>query len=158
MKFYFLSFVLSVLSLLNIQAQEFDSWNPADFDLGRNEINSSFENFDFGFNKSNFDLPSGSFLNVEEKPNGVNIAAIIEERNNYRHRTVDLGSPLPRREKKDFEVSNRFGVNRQPEVENDALNSNPYYRNQKVYQNALHNAGRWNMYGRGIYSPYGRYY
>lgn len=153
---FFLSFTLSVSGL---QAQEFETWNAADFDLSVREINPALEDFEFGFSKSKFDLPDGSFLNVEDnRQNGVNIVALIEESNNYRQRTVDLGSPLPRREKKDVEFSAQNSL-RERGVENEALNSNPYYRNQQIYQNALHNSNLRSMYGRRYYySPYGRYY
>lgn len=140
-------------------AQEFETWNMADFDISRKQINRSLDNFDFGFSKSEFNLPSGKFLNQEQKQKGVDMVALIEQSNNYQQRTVDIGSPLPKKEKKDFEITNQHSLYNRPEVENEALNSNPYYRNQRIYQNALHNANRWNMYGRGYYSaPYGRYY
>lgn len=142
-----------------LQAQEFETWNAADFDLSIKQINPALEDFDFGFSKSKFDLPDGSFLNVDEyRQNGVNIVALIEEKNNYRERTVDIGSPLPQREKKDVEFSAQNTL-RERGVENEALNSNPYYQNQRIYQNALHNANLRSMYGRRYYySPYGRYY
>lgn len=160
MKFRLL-FLLFIFSCVpGLMAQEFEAWNPADFDLSRNELNLGMENFDFGFEKSSFNLPSGEFLNVDQnKRNGIDIVALIDEKNNYRQRTVDIGSPLPKKERKDFEISNNNGLYNRAEVENDALNSNPYYRNQRIYQNALHNSGVRSMYGRRpFYSPYGRYY
>ncbi|HEY9185882.1 MAG TPA: hypothetical protein VIM94_11205 [Salegentibacter sp.] len=156
-----LLFLFSFFSgLSGLVAQEFESWNAADFDLSRKELNRSLEDFDFGFEKSNFNLPSGKFLNVDQnKRNGVDIVALIDEKNNYRQRTVDIGSPLPKKERKDFELSTQTRLYKRAEVENEALNSNPYYRNQRIYQNALHNSAVRSMYGRrSFYSPYGRYY
>ena len=160
MKFRLLFLLFSFSGISGLIAQEFEAWNPADFDLSRNELNLSLENFDFGFEKSNFNLPSGKFLNADQnKRNGVDIVALIDEKNNFKQRTVDIGSPLPKKERKDFELSNNNGIYNRAEVENDALNSNPYYRNQRIYQNALHNSGLRSMYGRrAFYSPYGRYY
>lgn len=160
MKFRLLFLLFLFSGLSGLVAQEFEPWNPADFDLSRNELNLGMENFDFGFEKSSFNLPSGEFLNVDQnKRNGIDIVALIDEKNNYRQRTVDIGSPLPKKERKDFEISNNNGLYNRAEVENDALNSNPYYRNQRIYQNALHNSGVRSMYGRRpFYSPYGRYY
>ena len=160
MKFRLLFLLFLISSTSGLLAQEFESWNPADFDLSRNEINRSLEDFDFGFEKSRFDLPSGEFLNVDNnKRNGIDIVALIDEKNNYQQRTVDIGSPLPKKERKDFEFNNQTRFNNRAEVENDALNSNPYYQNQRFYQNALHNSAVRSMYGRRpYYSPYGRYY
>ncbi|MGY5850528.1 hypothetical protein [Salegentibacter sp. F14] len=154
----FLFFFFCITS--GLVAQEFETWNAADFDLSRKDLNRGLGDFDFGFEKSNFNLPSGKFLNVDKnKRNAVDIVALIDEKNNYQQRTVDIGSPLPKKERKDFEFTNQTGLYRRAEVENDALNSNPYYRNQRIYQNALHNSGLRSMYGRRpLYSPYGRYY
>lgn len=155
-----LVFLLLLFSgFYGLQAQEFETWNAADFDISIRQINPALEDFDFGFSKSKFDLPDGSFLNVDDyRQNGVNIVALIEEKNNYRERTVDIGSPLPQREKKDVEFSVQNTL-RERGVENEALNSNPYYQNQRIYQNALHNSNLGSMYGRRYYySPYGRYY
>lgn len=158
MRLRLLFLLLFMTGFSGLQAQEFETWNAADFDLSI-QIDPALEDFEFGFKKSRFDLPDGSFLNADEnRQNGVNIVALIEESNNYRQRTVDIGTPLPQREKKDVEFSIQDPL-RERGVENEALNSNPYYRNQRIYQNALHNSARRNMYGRGYYhSPYGRYY
>ncbi len=160
MKFRLLFLFFFFSGISGLVAQEFEAWNAADFDLNRKELNRSLDDFDFGFEKSNFNLPNGKFLNVDKnKRNGIDIVALIDEKNNYRQRTVDIGSPIPKKERKDFEFSNQTGLYNRAQVENDALNSNPYYRNQRIYQNALHNSAVRSMYGRRpYYSPYGRYY
>lgn len=159
MKFGFIFIALILSGLGTARAQEFIPWNPADFNLNRKSIDRGLEDFDFGLTKSRFDLPSGKFLNVERGPVGVDMVALIEERKNFKPRTVDLGTPLPVKEKKSVEFSSRNNLNDRTEVENDALNSNPYYRNQRIYQNALHNAGMRSMYGRRYYYyPSGRYF
>ncbi len=163
-----MKFRLLIIFLLafsgNLVSQEFQTWNAADFSLDIKSLNPELDNFDFGLDKSDFNLPSGQFLNVE-KQEGVDMLALIEQENNYRQRTVDLGSPLSKRtnESKGLEVGTEVGPYNRSSVRNDALNSNPFYRNEQIRQQALQNAARFRMYGgygrRGYYAnPYTQYY
>ncbi len=161
MKFRLL-FIFLVSFSGNLFSQEFQTWNAADFEIDIKALNPELDEFDFGLDKSDFNLPSGRFLNVE-KQKGIDMLALIEQENNYRQRTVDIGSPLPKRnnDKKGIEVNTEFGPYNRTGVQNDALNSNPFYRNQRYYQQSLQNTVRRRMYGygRGYYiSPYRRYY
>jgi len=89
------------------------------------------------------------------------MVGILEQQRNMKKRTVDIGTPLPTttQKKKAFEISNNYRIRDNDEVYNDALNSNPYYQNQRIYQNALHRQTQRRMYyGSSYYVPRGNYY
>lgn len=161
MKFRFLSLLLFSFFLTNLQAQEF--WDMEDFEISNYSVEPAWSDLSFGqeFFSGDFNLPSGKFIDVDrDKPASVDMIAILEERRNLKKRTVDIGSPLPqvKREEKAFEISGNYQIRDTDKPYNDALNSNPYYQNQRAYQNALHRQSYRNRYyGSSYYVP-GRYY
>ncbi|MBZ9729124.1 hypothetical protein LB467_05450 [Salegentibacter sp. JZCK2] len=163
MKFRFLFLSLFLISITSVSAQEY--WDIADFEISNYSIEPSWSDLSFGqqFFKGSFDLPSGEFINVDEnKPSSVDMVGILEQQRNMKKRTVDIGTPLPTtstQKKKAFEISDNYRLRNNDEVYNDALNSNPYYQNQRIYQNALHRQTQRRMYyGSQYYSPRGRYF
>lgn len=162
MKFRLLLISLFLFSITPASAQEY--WDMADFEISNYSIEPAWSDLSFGqqFFKGSFDLPSGDFLNVDEnKRTTVDMVGILEQQRNMKKRTVDIGTPLPTttQKKKAFEISNNYRIRDNDEVYNDALNSNPYYQNQRVYQNALHRQTQRRMYyGSSYYVPRGNYY
>lgn len=161
MKFRFLFLSLFFFSITSVSAQEY--WDMDDFEISNYKIEPSWNDLSFGqeFFKGDFDLPSGEFLNVDEnKRSSVDMVGILEQQRNMKKRTVDIGSPLPKttQKKKAFEITNNYRIRDKDEVYNDALNSNPYYQNQRIYQNALHRQTQRRMYYDSYYSPSGRYF
>lgn len=162
MKFRLLFISLFLLIITPVSAQEY--WDMADFEISNYSIEPAWSDLSFGqqFFKGSFDLPSGEFLNVDEnKRTTVDMVGILEQQRNMKKRTVDIGTPLPTttQKKKAFEISNNYRIRDNDEVYNDALNSNPYYQNQRIYQNALHRQTLRRMYyGSSYYVPRGNYY
>ena len=162
MKFRLLLISLFLFSITPASAQEY--WDMADFEISNYSIEPDWSDLSFGqqFFKGSFDLPSGDFLNVDEnKRTTVDMVGILEQQRNMKKRTVDIGTPLPTttQKKKAFEISNNYRIRDNDEVYNDALNSNPYYQNQRIYQNALHRQTQRRMYyGSSYYVPRGNYY
>ncbi|PKD16705.1 hypothetical protein APR41_07820 [Salegentibacter salinarum] len=162
MKFRLLFLSLFLFSITSVSAQEY--WDVADFEISNYSIEPSWSDLSFGqqFFKGDFDLPSGEFINVDDgKRASVDMVGILESQRNMKKRTVDIGSPLPttNQKKKAFEISNNYRLRDNDEVYNDALNSNPYYQNQRIYQNALHRQTQRRMYyGSQYYSPRGSYF
>lgn len=162
MKFRLLLISLFLFSIPPVSAQEY--WDMADFEISNYSIEPAWSDLSFGqqFFKGNFDLPSGEFLNVDEnKRTTVDMVGILEQQRNMKKRTVDIGTPLPTttQKKKAFEISNNYRIRDNDEVYNDALNSNPYYQNQRIYQNALHRQTQRRMYyGSSYYVPGGNFY
>ncbi len=162
MKFRLLLISLFLFSITPASAQEY--WDMADFEISNYSIEPAWSDLSFGqqFFKGSFDLPSGDFLNVDEnKRTTVDMVGILEQQRNMKKRTVDIGTPLPTNteKKKAFEISNNYRIRDNDEVYNDALNSNPYYQNQRIYQNALHRQTQRRMYyGSSYYVPRGNYY
>ena len=162
MKFRILFISLFLFSITNVSSQEY--WDMADFEISNYSIEPAWSDLSFGqqFFKGSFDLPSGDFLNVDEnKRTTVDMVGILEQQRNMKKRTVDIGTPLPTttQKKKAFEISNNYRIRDNDEVYNDALNSNPYYQNQRIYQNALHRQTQRRMYyGSSYYVPRGNYY
>lgn len=162
MKFRLLLISLFLFSITPASAQEY--WDMADFEISNYSIKPAWSDLSFGqqFFKGSFDLPSGDFLNVDEnKRTTVDMVGILEQQRNMKKRTVDIGTPLPTttQKKKAFEISNNYRIRDNDEVYNDALNSNPYYQNQRIYQNALHRQTQRRMYyGSSYYVPRGNYY
>ena len=162
MKFRLLLISLFLFSVTPASAQEY--WDMADFEISNYSIEPAWSDLSFGqqFFKGSFDLPSGDFLNVDEnKRTTVDMVGILEQQRNMKKRTVDIGTPLPTttQKKKAFEISNNYRIRDNDEVYNDALNSNPYYQNQRIYQNALHRQTQRRMYyGSPYYVPRGNYY
>jgi len=162
MKFRLLFISLFFFSITPGFAQEY--WDMADFEISNYSIDPAWSDLSFGqqFFKGSFDLPSGDFLNVDEnKRTTVDMVGILEQQRNMKKRTVDIGTPLPTstKKKKAFEISNNYRIRDNDEVYNDALNSNPYYQNQRIYQNALHRQTQRRMYyGSSYYVPRGNYY
>ena len=162
MKFRLLFISLFLLIIAPVSAQEY--WDMADFEISNYSIDPAWSDLSFGqqFFKGNFDLPSGDFLNVDEnKRSTVDMVGILEQQRNMKKRTVDIGTPLPTttQKKKAFEISNNYRIRDNDEVYNDALNSNPYYQNQRIYQNALHRQTQRRMYyGSSYYVPRSNYY
>ena len=162
MKFRLLFISLFLFSITPGSSQEY--WDMADFEISNYSIEPAWSDLSFGqqFFKGSFDLPSGDFLNVDEnKRTTVDMVGILEQRRNMKKRTVDIGTPLPTttQKKKAFEISNNYRIRDNDEVYNDALNSNPYYQNQRIYQNALHRQTQRRMYyGSSYYVPRGNYY
>jgi hypothetical protein len=161
MKFRILFLSLFFFSITTVSAQEY--WDMGDFEISNYSIEPSWSDLSFGqqFFKGDFDLPSGEFLNVDDnKPSSVDMVGILEQQRNMQKPTVDIGSPLPTRtqKKKAFEITNNYRIRDKDEVYNDALNSNPYYQNQRIYQNALHRQTQRRMYYNSYYSPAGGRY
>lgn len=162
MKFRLLLISLFLFSITPASAQEY--WDMTDFEISNYSIEPAWSDLSFGqqFFKGSFDLPSGDFLNVDEnKRTTVDMVGILEQQRNMKKRTVDIGTPLPTNteKKKAFEISNNYRIRDNDEVYNDALNSNPYYQNQRIYQNALHRQTQRRMYyGSSYYVPRGNYY
>lgn len=162
MKFRLLLISLFLFSITPASAQEY--WDMADFEISNYSIEPAWSDLSFGqqFFKGSFDLPSGDFLNVDEnKRTTVDMVGILEQQRNMKKRTVDIGTPLPTttQKKKAFEISDNYRIRDNDEVYNDALNSNPYYQNQRIYQNALHRQTQRRMYyGSSYYVPGGNYY
>ena len=162
MKFRLLLISLFLFSITPASAQEY--WDMADFEISNYSIEPAWSDLSFGqqFFKGSFDLPSGDFLNVDKnKRSTVDMVGILEQQRNMKKRTVDIGTPLPTttQKKKAFEISNIYRIRDNDEVYNDALNSNPYYQNQRIYQNALHRQTQRRMYyGSSYYVPRGNYY
>jgi len=162
MKICLLSLLFFGFFLTNLQAQEF--WDVTDFEISNYSIEPAWSDLSFGqqFFKGDFNLPSGEFINVDEgKPASVDMLGILEEQRNRVKRTVDIGSPLPKvkREEKAFEISGNYKIRDKDKPYNDALNSNPYYQNQRSYQNALHRQSfRNRYYGSSFYVPGRNYY
>jgi hypothetical protein len=162
MKFRLLLISLFLFSITPASAQEY--WDMADFEISNYSIEPAWSDLSFGqqFFKGSFDLPSGDFLNVDEnKRTTVDMVGVLEQQRNMKKRTVDIGTPLPTttQKKKAFEISNNYRIRDNDEVYNDALNSNPYYQNQRIYQNALHRQTQRRMYyGSSYYVPRGNYY
>ena len=162
MKFRLLLISLFLFSITPASAQEY--WDMADFEISNYSIEPAWSDLSFGqqFFKGSFDLPRGDFLNVDEnKRTTVDMVGILEQQRNMKKRTVDIGTPLPTttQKKKAFEISNNYRIRDNDEVYNDALNSNPYYQNQRIYQNALHRQTQRRMYyGSSYYVPRGNYY
>ena len=162
MKFRILFISLFLFSITNVSSQEY--WDMADFEISNYSIEPAWSDLSFGqqFFKGSFDLPSGEFLNVDEnKRTTVDMVGILEQQRNMKKRTVDIGTPLPTttQKKKAFEISNNYRIRDNDEVYNDALNSNPYYQNQRIYQNALHRQTLRRMYyWSSYYVPRGNYY
>ncbi|OEY74002.1 hypothetical protein [Salegentibacter salarius] len=159
MKFRLLFISLFLLIITPVSAQEY--WDMADFEISNYSIDPAWSDLSFGqqFFKGSFDLPSGDFLNVDEnKRTTVDMVGILEQQRNMKKRTVDIGTPLPTTTQA-FEISNNYRIRDNDEVYNDALNSNPYYQNQRIYQNALHRQTQRRMYyGSSYYVPRGNYY
>ena len=162
MKFRLLLISTFFLSITPVFSQEY--WDMADFEISNYSIEPAWSDLSFGqqFFQGDFDLPSGEFLNVDQNKRAtVDMVGILEQQRNMKKRSVDIGTPLPTttQKKKAFEISNNYRLRDKDEVYNDALNSNPYYQNQRIYQNALHRQHQRRMYyGSYYYAPRGRYY
>jgi len=160
MKFSFLFLSLFLFGISSVSAQEY--WDIEDFEISNYSIEPAWSDLSFGqqFFKGDFDLPSGEFINVDDgKRASVDMIGILESQRNMKKRTVDIGTPLPtttQEKKKAFEISDNYRLRDSDDVYNDALNSNPYYQNQRIYQNALHRQTQRRMYyGSSYYSPRG---
>lgn len=159
MKFRFLFLCLSIFGITSVSAQEY--WDMDDFEISNYSIEPAWSDLSFGqqFFKGDFNLPSGAFINVDDgKRASVDMLGILESQRNMKKRSVDIGTPLPTttQKKKAFEISNNYRLRDSDEVYNDALNSNPYYQNQRIYQNALHRQTQRRMYyGSSYYTPRG---
>ena len=151
MKFRLLFLSLFLFNITSVSAQEY--WDVADFEISNYSIEPSWSDLSFG---------QQFFKGVDDgKRASVDMVGILESQRNMKKRTVDIGTPLPttNQKKKAFEISNNYRIRDNDEVYNDALNSNPYYQNQRIYQNALHRQTQRRMfYGSPYYSPRGRYF
>jgi len=162
MKFRLLLLSIFLFIITPGSAQEY--WDMADFEISNYSIDPAWSDLSFGqqFFQGDFNLPSGEFLNVDESKRAtVDMVGILEQQRNMKKRTVDIGTPLPTtsQKRKAFEISNNYRIRDKDEVYNDALNSNPYYQNQRIYQNALHRQNQRRMYyGSSYYSPRSPFY
>lgn len=90
-------------------AQEY--WDKKDFEIGNRGIETSWREVAFNWQlTSDFNLPDGTFLNVDSnKKQQIDMLAVIDNINaKKQQREIDLGSPLPRREPKErriFEIT-----------------------------------------------------
>ncbi len=102
--------IIFLFSASFVSAQEYEYWNPEDFDIGRKEIGIGWKEYAFNWQiQSDFNLPDGTFLNGD--PTGqkkqVDMLAAMDEINRKKNQyTPNFESPLsiPKREKKSFEV------------------------------------------------------
>lgn len=148
MKIRFIIFLL--LSCGFAHGQEY--WNPKDFEIGNRGIENTWRDYGFTWQTdSNFDLPNGNFLDLKDdfQKQQVDMLAVITKTNrNKIQRKVDLGSPLPEREreKKTIQFRTEAVQRDQNDIFNDPLRNNPFYRNTNYY----------NYRGFGVrrYSPY----
>lgn len=107
MKFRLFLFLLILSG--SVSAQEY--WDRKDFEIGNRGIETTWKDFAFNWQMdSDFNLPDGTFLNVDQnKKQQIDMLAVMEDINSKKNqRTVDLGSPLPGRERKEkriFEIT-----------------------------------------------------
>lgn len=137
-------FLLLMLSGSGLIAQEY--WDRDDFEIGNRSIESTWIDFAFNWQESQkFNISDGLFLNVQPDQNKqIDMLAVISNDKRYQNRTIDIGLPIPKKEKKVFEFSSQAKIRDQNDIYNTSFNNNPFYRS---YSRNGFNSYRYNPYG-----------
>ena len=122
---------ISFLFLFSFVGNAQEYWDREDFEINRNGIENSWKDLGFSWiNSSNFSLPEVNFLEKDvHAPQTVDMVATINRMNAGKPEyELDLAYPLPRSEKKTFEVTGGLRAYDADDYRNNPIMSNPFYQ------------------------------